>query len=164
MSEAAKILPRISVYLQGHTVIDLGCGPTKIVPWAMGVDDYSEQGIKAGADVVCRLEDFNPIQKFDVVFSSHALEHMRAPLGETLSRWFSWVMPGGLLILYLPDERHYVYDHNNPKARNPAHFHLLTPEVVQWHLEQIPGLIIEANEPDLGEDRYSFLVIARKAV
>jgi hypothetical protein len=164
MSEAHKILDRVSTYLQGHRVADLGCGTHKIVPWATGVDDYSEQGTKSGADVVVDLEDWNPLINYDVVFSSHCLEHMRAPIGETLTRWFSWVRPGGLMILYLPDERHYVFDHNNPKARNPNHFHYLTPRVVGWHLDQIPGLVIESLEPDIGEDRYSFLVIARKAI
>ena len=162
MSEAAKILPRIISYLSGRTVVDLGCGNHRVVPWAVGVDDYSEQGTKEGASVVCRVEDFQPPEPFDVVFSSHMLEHTAAPLGETLTRWLAMVKPWGHLILYLPDERHYIYDHNDHKRRNPAHKHYLTPEVFRWHLEQLPGIEIEAVDPDLGPDRYSFLVICRK--
>lgn len=161
MSEAAKILPKIEPYLKDRTVLDLGCGPHKVVPWAVGVDDYSEQVHKGGADIVCPVESLDAEQQFDVVFSSHMLEHIQAPLGFALRHWLRMVKPWGHLILYLPDERHYVYDHGNPKLRNPAHMHYLTPETFRWHLEQLPVDII-ALEPDLGPDRYSFLVIARK--
>lgn len=157
MSESAKVRPRVLSYLSGKTVADLGCGTEKIVPWAVGVDDYREQAEKSGADVVCPLEKYDPDEPFDVVFSSHALEHLPAPLGETLGDWVDMVKPGGHLILYLPDERRYVYDPANPKVRNPAHKHYLTPDIIRWHLEQLP-VEIETVEPD----GYSFLVIARK--
>lgn len=166
MSEAAKILPRIESYLKDRTVLDLGCGNHKVVPWAVGVDDYSEQSTKSGADLVCRVEDCYGLthHPFDVVFSSHMLEHVAAPIGETLTRWLAMVKPGGYLILYLPDERHYFYDRGDMTRRNPGHKHYLVPQVFRWHLEQLPGVVIEAIEPDVGDDRYSFLVIARKAL
>lgn len=162
MNEAAKIRDRIMSYLTAKTVVDLGCGNEKVVPWAVGVDDYREQGDRTtGADVVCALEVFCPVEKFDVVFSSHALEHLSWPLGETLARWVAMAKLNGHLILYLPDERHYVYDHQYRRVRNPAHKHYLVPEVVLWHLEQLP-VVVEVMEPDLGPDRYSCLFVCRR--
>lgn len=175
MTEASKILPRIIDLLKGKTVLDLGCGEEKIVPWAVGVDDGSEWDklepeinasiAKNGGRkdlTLALLRTGNPTY-FDVVFSSHVVEHCQAPIRDTLYYWLSFLKWDGLLILYLPDENHYIYDPNNPKARNPAHHHFLTPETFRWHLEQIPNLVIELFEPDIGDDRYSFLVVARKS-
>jgi predicted RNA methylase len=180
MTEASKILPRIIDLLREKTVLDLGCGDEKVVPWAVGVDDGSEwEKDKVQPDVnACigpnwnlrnpeRSLQFALLKKGipgtrDVVFSSHALEHIPKPIRDTLNYWLSFVNQNGHLILYLPDERHYVYDHANRKARNPAHYHYLTPETFQWHLDQIPNIRVEQFEPDIGDDRYSFLVVIRK--
>jgi hypothetical protein len=70
--------------------------------------------------------------------------------------------PGGRLVLYLPNERRYVFDPKNPKVRNPEHFHYLTPEVVRWALEQLPVEIETAQDDPEIFDHYSFLVIARR--
>ena len=70
--------------------------------------------------------------------------------------------PGGHLILYLPDERYYVYDPKARKAKNPAHKHFLTFDTFIWYLHQIPGIIIERYEQDVGKDRYSFLAVIRR--
>ncbi|MFN8545731.1 MAG: methyltransferase domain-containing protein [Candidatus Binatia bacterium] len=168
--EASKIREEVLPYLEGRSVVDLGCGGQKIVPWAVGVDDCSEGPIKElpavdvrasvapGGDLAAALGG----RRFDVVFSSHTLEHVRAPIGETLRYWLELVVPGGRLILYLPDERYYVYDPSNPTARTPTHAHLLTRDTFVWHLEQVPNLEIELARMDLGPERYSFLVIARR--
>jgi len=172
-SEAAKIRPRILKYLEGKSVLDLGCGVEKIVPWATGVDNHSEGKAKpdivASVDPVSRALDFLHKRPgggyFEVVFSSHTLEHLRSPIGETIHYWLCFVRPGGFLILYLPDERHYVYDSRYPKARNPAHVHLLTLDTLVWYVEQIPGATVvekflDAETPG----HYSFLVVIQRGV
>lgn len=175
MTEASKILSRVLPMLREKTVLDLGCGEEKIVPWAVGVDDGSEWDKPTAADVLAgifphlmnksltiALLKAGKEEKYDVVFSSHSLEHCPTPVRDTISYWTQFLKDDGLLVLYLPDENHYVYDPNNKKARNPAHYHYLTPDIVRWHIEQISNLKIEQFEPDIGEDRYSFLVVARK--
>jgi hypothetical protein len=166
VTESEKIRSRIFPLLQGKTVIDLGCGMRPIVPWARGVDDMSESKIVEPGSVIAKIDiesqQLGEGLRADVVFSSHAIEHLRAPLGSTLRYWLSLVKEQGRLILYLPDERRYVFNPKEPKARNPGHFHYLTPETFRWYMDQLP-VEIEAFEEDPVEfDRYSFLVIARK--
>ena len=173
-SESSKIMAVVVQYLKGQTVLDLGCGDEKVVPWAIGVDDASEWlevpkavGIKVkvnpeskGLDILHQRPE-GGLQ--DVIFSSHCLEHLRCPIGETLRYWFSFVRPGGLLVLYLPDERFYVYAPAHPKLRNPAHFHLLTMDTFLWYAEQLPGsTIVKTFLDNEAPGHYSFLVVIRK--
>lgn len=171
-TESEKIYSRIRELLEGKTVVDLGCGVKKIVPWAVGVDDGSAYGqLKPAA--IDRSASVDPERKtlpialdgqtFQVVFSSHALEHIRAPILETLRYWLQFVTVGGHLILYLPNEARYVFDHTNRKSRNPQHYHFLTPDTFAWYLEQLAGVTIEAMEDDPQiHDHYSFLAICRR--
>jgi SAM-dependent methyltransferase len=167
LTEASKIRPCILARLENRSVLDIGCGPEKIVPWAVGVDDSSE--CRSSADIRANvapggdLRDKLSGRLFDVVFSSHTLEHIPDPVAETLRLWMGFVRPGGKLICYLPDERHYRYDPSNPEARNPAHRHLLTFTGFMPVLAGIAGLVVEEARMDLGPGRYSFLVVASRA-
>jgi SAM-dependent methyltransferase len=164
-TEAEKILSRIRPFLENRSVLDIGCGMNKIVPWASGADHFYPNAelhvdISPDSDQLAKvLAD----RKFDIVFSSHAIEHIRAPIADTLRHFFSFVRKGGHLILYLPHEGRYVFDPSNSKARNPEHYHYLTPETFRWHLDQIQNLRLGALEEDPHiHNRYSFLVIADK--
>lgn len=170
MSEARKVLPLIQPMLSGKRVLDLGCGLEKVVPWSVGVDDGSEHTTikpdlvaKIGATdkeaLVAKLKSLGlpGLGGWQVVFSSHALEHLREPLGENLWWWWSLVALKGHLVLYLPNEYKYVYDPKTPRGRNPAHKHLLTPDVVRWHIDQLTG----GNPSRLDHD-YSTLFIVEK--
>lgn len=166
MTEADKIKERILPLLKDKSVLDLGCGNHPVVPWAQGLDDSSESKILVPG--VHRLSidpsklALGNFRDFDVVFSSHAIEHMKSPILDTLRYWLSSVKQGGRLILYLPDERRYVF---NPKVltqRNPGHHHYLTPETFTWYLEQLPIEIETIEDDPVIYDHYSFLVIARK--
>lgn len=170
ITESEKCFRRIMHLIEGKTVVDLGCGIKKIAPWAVGVDDGSEsrdfrdQIVKARVDHVSRdlSKQFEP-ESFDVVFSSHTLEHIRYPILDTLRYWATFVKPGGRLILYLPDEDRYVFDPKHPKVKNPQHAHILTPVVFRKLLEQVEELSIELFEDDPQiHDHYSFLVVCRK--
>jgi len=175
VSESRKIRSKVMPYfLEGRSVMDLGCGNEKIVPWAFGVDDSSEWkeqpsdvDLKASVDPASRALDFLHQRPcggyFDVVFSSHTLEHIPSPIAKTLHYWFCFVKPKtGRLILYLPDETRYVYHPLNVKARNPVHFHYLTYDTFFWHLDQISGIEVEKYERDVDEGFYSFLAVVRR--
>lgn len=178
MSEAAKIRATVMPYLEGKSVLDLGCGDEKIVPWAVGVDDASEWGpgalrpdIQSGIDPSCLAMLLEKIRAMsvDVVFSSHALEHMCASVREVVSCWLNFVKIGGHLILYVPDERYYVYDPKDSRFRNPAHRHLLTPLVMEWHMLHLEclGVLaidkIQERHRDTGfPDEYSTLLVMRR--
>lgn len=168
MTESEKALPRVAALLEGRSVLDLGCGRRKVVPWAVGVDDMSEQSGCSPADVTCGIEPGGGLaaalggRLFDVVFSSHALEHMPSPPAQTVAYWAGFAKPGGLVVLYLPDERYYVYDPADPSAKNPAHRHLLTMDSFLPCLSGLRALRVRSAEMDLGEDRYSFLVVLER--
>lgn len=170
ITESEKVFRRIMHLIEGKTVADLGCGIKKIAPWAIGVDDASESRdfrdliVKARVDHVSKdmAEHFLP-DSFDVVFSSHTLEHIRYPILDTLRYWTAFVKPGGRLILYLPDEDRYRFDPKNPKVKNPQHVHLLTPATFRPIIDQVEELSVELFEEDPKIfDHYSFLVVCRK--
>jgi SAM-dependent methyltransferase len=53
-----------------------------------------------------------PDASYDVVLSSHALEHMANPI-KALKEWQRVLRPGGTLVLVLPDRAH-TFDHRRP--------------------------------------------------
>lgn len=76
------------------SVLDIGCGPDKIVPHATGFDlgDGDANTIDERID-----------QRFQMVFSSHCLEHMHRP-ADAIQRWWRLVETGGRMIVIVPDE------------------------------------------------------------
>jgi SAM-dependent methyltransferase len=85
-------------HFEGKKVLDIGCGADVVVPWATPFD-------LADGDAN-RIADYLPAQSFDVVHSSHCLEHMHQP-PEALAQWWSLIKPGGTLITVVPDEELY---------------------------------------------------------
>lgn len=62
--------------------------------------------------------------EFDFVHSSHSLEHMRDPV-IALRRWLDVTVPGGFVIVLLPDED--LYEQGVwPSTYNPDHKHTFT--------------------------------------
>lgn len=76
------------------TVLDIGCGPDKIVPHARGFDLH---------DGDANTIDECVAERFDMVFSSHCLEHMHDPT-DAIQRWWRLVSKGGRMIVIVPDE------------------------------------------------------------
>lgn len=97
MNEASKtwkILTEEERSWFAGSVLDIGCGRDKIVPHAKGFD--------------LREGDANSIdeclsERFDMVFSSHCLEHMNHP-PDAIQRWWRLVADGGRMIVIVPDE------------------------------------------------------------
>jgi hypothetical protein len=103
------------------------------------------------------------------VFSSHFLEHIPNQ-HRAITAWTSLLNSGGHLVLYLPDGNY--YDNRN----NPEHMiDMKHDDFVFWfkrcfcgegkdfkgnYLPKIYDLI--DSSLDVGKDRYSFYVIARK--
>lgn len=170
MQECDKIRETVLPWLTGKTVLDIGCGSQKVVPWAVGVDDASEWGHKINPDLCAKvnrdlevaLQHARLQLHYDVVFSSHTLEHMPEPINAILNYWQTFVRPGGRLILYLPDERFYRYQAGTPVARNPNHHHYLTMDTFLWHCAQVTGLRLEEAFLHVGLDMYSFCVVLLK--
>lgn len=80
--------------IPGIKVLDIGCGGDKIIESADGYD--KEQG---DGQVLKDVAD----ESYDVVFSSHFIEHLRDPIEGLLNQW-RVLKSGGYLIFQVPDE------------------------------------------------------------
>ena len=82
---------------------DIGCGDTKQVPWATGVDCVPNPGV----DVVTDLEARLPFEDnaLDNVFAVHVLEHISDLLG-LMHELHRVIKPSGVLHVLCPFWRH----------------------------------------------------------
>lgn len=106
MDEASKTLnlypELLSQVLNRGRVLDIGAGIDPVTKDAVIFD-------KAQGDAQ-EIQNFFDKESFEVVFSSHCLEHMVDPRS-AIRNWFSLVKPGGHLITIVPDEDLYEQGH-----------------------------------------------------
>jgi ADP-heptose:LPS heptosyltransferase/predicted SAM-dependent methyltransferase len=106
-------------------VLDLGCGPEKVFPIAIGVDNKIDAklfGIECKPDIpveTCERMDIFANESADTIFSSHLLEHI-ADYKAALKEWWRIVKVGGHLILYLPNNEDSVEKGGYPKIGEPG--------------------------------------------
>ena len=165
--EAQKVKFETVPYMRG-TILDLGCGPQKIFPIAIGVDDDTDLklfGSKANFDIRANCTDLPFVDEYaDTIFSSHLLEHVTDHKA-TLLHWWSKLKVGGHLILYLPHADHYPnigmpggnIDHKND-FRNAD-----ITDAMQWVAEQSTyGWEQLHDEVRTGGWEYSFFQVYKK--
>ena len=117
-------------------ILDFGCGLGQNIyklPNARGYD-ISEFGIefcrRKGIDATSNLSEI-PDEAFDVVFSSHVLEHHPHPKN-MLENMFQKVKKGGTMILVIPHERH-----------GKAQFNFdLNQHLYTWNFQAINNLLL----------------------
>lgn len=160
-SEAEKIYPKIEKYLHG-VIFDVGCGANKITKDAIGFDRRQLDGVNFVCTEFSENSEFNDVA--DVLFSAHCLEHVPNDYAK-LMEWRRLLKEGGTLILYLPDGRYY------DNYENPDHIRDYNYETFMQFFERafcgmgnIPEKYFEVIESglDIGEDKYSFFIAAKK--
>lgn len=171
-SETAKVreMPHVMQHIRGR-VLDYGCGGDKINSKAIGLDGRDMPGV----NLICAdLEDPTEeiarvlIHSFDTVYSSHFLEHCREPFN-VVSMWYQFLMPGGTLVLYLPDGRHYSNEGNPEHMQDINHDNFMfwfrrnfCGEGKNYKGEHVAKFFeLIDHGMDVGDDRYSFYLIAR---
>ena len=98
-NEAAKCRWDVVPYIRGKG-IDIGCGPNKVLPHAIGIDsckDVELFGLDFKPDLVCEdaADLAIPDGDLDFVFSSHLLEHI--PYWEgALREWWRVLKVGAI--------------------------------------------------------------------
>jgi len=143
--------PKILTLLEGSG-IDIGCGPDPILPGVRRFDQEHGDANRVSAYVN---------EKFDFVFSSHCLEHMKDPV-LSLADWWSLVKPGGHLIILVPDED--LYEQGTfPSIFNSDHKNTFTiSKAKSWSArshnvfdlaKNLRGEIISLELQDFGYDR-----------
>jgi ADP-heptose:LPS heptosyltransferase/predicted SAM-dependent methyltransferase len=168
-NESAKVRFDLVPYMSGR-VLDLGCGPQKVFPTAIGIDNRIDAqlfGIQVKPDIPvqdCLNMPFLADQCADTVFSSHLLEHI-VDTGAALREWWRLVKVGGYLVLYLPHKK--FYPNIGQPGANPDHKHDFEPaDIVDYMREvaekAVQGWTLEVNESRNGGTEYSFLQVYRK--
>lgn len=143
--------PEILSLLQGDG-IDIGCGSDPVLPH---VDRFDLPD--GDANEITRFVS----KKYDFVFSSHALEHMRDPV-RALREWFELLKPGGHLIVLVPDED--LYEQGAfPSLFNSDHkFTFTISKARSWSpcsvnvldlVKTVPGELVSVTLQDHGYDR-----------
>jgi len=174
-SESAKVrdMPNVMKFVTGR-IADVGCGGDKITPDAIGFDGRKIDGVDSIQHGLKHLwyidsEGNKNHGVFETIFSSHFLEHVPDPY-DYIMQWYEHIWPGGHLVLYLPQKDAY-----NSKE-NPEHlFNWSYEDFIFWFTrsfcgegkdyrgEHLPRYfdLIESGL-DIGPDRYSFYIVARK--
>ena len=161
-SETQKIRPRIEKYLTGRSmIVDYGCGQDKIFPTAIGIDLRAMPGVDHVLKNIYDVYQFGHRKgwqdKVDIIYSSHFLEHIDND-AFMVTVWTDLLKPGGYLILYLPDDDYY------DNQSNPEHLHWYKHKnfVREFMGNFKDDLRVVDSGPDVGDDRYSFFVVAER--
>lgn len=167
-SETAKVKdrPEWMKFITGR-VCDVGAGDDKIVPDAYCLDGRERNGNQVRHDLYLEFSD----GLFDTIFSSHFLEHTPTPY-EYILNWFKFLDSHGTLFLYMPQKDAYKSEGNPEHCFNWSYDDFMfffrrnfCGEGKDYKGNHFPKMfeVIESGT-DIGEDRYSFFIIARKSV
>lgn len=142
--------------------LDIGCGPWKIGPHAIGLDGAAQPGA-GGPSLVMDCTDLSMFASnhWDFVFSSHFLEHVH-DTAAVLQEFWRVVKPGGHLVLYLPHKD--FYPNIGQYGANPDHKHDLVPADIIGHMKRIKfgGWDLLENDERSADYEYSFFQVYRK--
>jgi SAM-dependent methyltransferase len=153
ISETEKIRSRVMEFINKDMAgVDIGCGNDKLFDTTIGIDGREIPGVDVVADVTC-LDTIFGVEKFEYVYSSHCLEHVKHPF-DVLKQWVGLLRDNGIVVLYLPHKDYYL-------VYNPEHLHTFEQKDIEEMLEDLK-CDIACSEMDLGHDRYSFLIVGRK--
>lgn len=159
-SESEKIRPLVKQYC-GAITLDVGCGHDKIIPEAIGVDHREHEAVSFK---IFEPSDAKYLTKFlpdlegecDAVYSGHYLGFISEDF-KALKEWTKFLKIGGYMILYLPDYEHFDI------ALSPGNINKYTyKSFMPWFRSHVKNMVVIHCGQDLGEDKYSFYVIARR--
>jgi hypothetical protein len=165
-SETAKVQdrPEWMKYITGR-VADIGAGDAKITPDAYCLDGRERNGNTVRHDLYLVSDD----GMFHTIFSSHFLEHVATPF-EYIKNWANHLIPGGHLVLYMPQKDAYKSEDNPEHMFNWSYEDFMfffrrnfCGEGKDYKGNHYPKYfeVVESGL-DIGIDRYSFYLICKK--
>lgn len=86
-------------------MLHAGCGETSLPAWLMGHDEVRlDIDPAVGPDIVASFTDLGAIGPFDLIYCSHALEHLHpGDVAKALREFHRVLTPGGRAVVYVPD-------------------------------------------------------------
>lgn len=162
--ESSKIRWDTVPYTRGAG-LDIGCGPEKLWPHSIGVDNRVDThlfGIQMNPDLTIPDASSMPLfatGSFDYVYSSHTLEHIKDH-EKALREWWRIIKDGGYLILYLPHKK--FYPNIGQPGANPDHKHDFMPEDIIEAMKGVGGWDLVENEDRDQDNEYSFFQVYKK--
>ena len=144
--------------------LDLGCGPKKLFPHVIGIDNRKDTelfGIQMKPDLLLDVTDLSMFSNgsMNFVYSSHTLEHFPyEDVPKILREWWRVITVGGFLILYLPDED--TYPKVGEPGANPDHKWNVNAAKVCEAMPKGWELIEDQKRSDANE--YSIFLVFRK--
>ncbi len=170
-TETEKIYPIIEKYL-GEKPIDIACGDAKVREDAFGIDGRDFPCVNYRTNTLYGLPEVMPFLKetFSSLYSGHTLEHLHDHY-RAIVEWSFFLEKGGHIILYLPDGRYYSNTENLEHLHDTEYEKFLfwfkrvfCGEAKNYKGEQYATPLYELVESglDVGEDRYSFFIVAQK--
>ena len=163
-AESKKIIWETVPYTRGRG-LDVGCGPMKLWPQSIGIDNDKDVSLfgnsPSEADLKCSADDMSIVanQSMDYVFSSHMLEHFEDYITPLREMW-RVLKQGGYLLLYLPHKD--FYPNIGLEGSNPDHKHDFTPKDIIEAMKKIGGWDMVENQDRNEGDEYSFFVVFKK--
>lgn len=153
----------IQELIKGSTILELGCGATKTVPNAVGIDIIPNgqqipnlgPGALSVADIQADVSVALPLANAsaDTIIGRHVLEHC-VDIVHCLKEWRRVLKPNGRLILAVPDE-----GLNSTIPMNPEHVHAFNQQSLEKILTLIGYRVIE-NKPS--QNGVSFVIAAER--
>ncbi len=168
MSETALCRPRLAPYCQGIG-LDVGFGGDPITPTSINVDlpePYARVG--DAPTHLYHVELWNMVaygsDAWDYIFSSHLLEDFSYPRNrQIIHEWRRLLKPGGLLVLYGPDQGRYAaHCEATGQPQNPHHFEPDFGLATFWLAVLNPTGPWEIVHKNPAVDTYSWELVARK--
>lgn len=160
MSETNSCRPYLLRFCATGTGCDLGFGGDPIKREAVTVDQ-NPHCFPVFLGDVSKLVWFTD-GSFDWAYSSHVLEDF-VDTTEVLKEWFRILKPGGLLILFLPDQQRYLaHCERHGAMPNQSHKHPdFSFEFLMKSMLTIPHKLIHMEDP-VTYNPYSFSVVLAK--
>lgn len=160
MSETASARPYLLRFCSGPTGLEIGFGGDPIRPDAVTVDKnpHTRPSFLGDASNLLWFKD----DTFDWLYSSHCLEDFEDTTS-ILKEWMRVIKPGGLMVLFLPDQQRYLAHcakHNSLPNQAHKHEHF-SFEYVMKCLDSIPHRLIHMEDP-VTYNPYSFSAVFRK--
>lgn len=141
----------IRQYVQGATILELGCGDKKTVPESLGIDIIPKgnqiPGVAPGrlsvADKIGDVSGPLPIDpsSCDTIIARHILEHIPNTV-EVLRHWREALKHGGRLIIAVPNQ-----NIRNSIPLNYQHVHGFTPQSLKDLMESLGWKTIDLLDP-----------------